>query len=52
VDALLQRKRALPVSFADWKRLDEWEVTTGKAKGKPREKITTLPEMLSAMGKG
>ena len=50
-DALLQRKGAKPVSFADWKRLDQIEVARGKEKGKPREKITTIPEMLAALGK-
>ena len=52
VDALLQRKGATIVTFADWKRLDQAEIARGKEKGKPREKFTTLPQMLAAIGKG
>jgi ferredoxin--NADP+ reductase len=49
MDALLKRKGALPVSFADWKKLDQAEIARGKPKGKPREKITAIPEMLAAI---
>jgi ferredoxin--NADP+ reductase len=49
VDALLKRKGAVPVFFPDWKRLDQVEIGRGKAKGKPREKLTTVPDMLAAI---
>ncbi len=49
VDALLRRKGAVPVSFADWKRLDLTEVARGKERGKPREKFTSIAEMLAAL---
>jgi adrenodoxin-NADP+ reductase len=34
------------VSFADWQRIDDEEVRRGQELGKPREKITSIPEML------
>ena len=36
------------VSFADWQRIDALEVRRGRAKGKPREKITEPEAMLAA----
>jgi len=47
--ALLRQRGVRPVSFADWKRLDELEVANGKAKGKPREKFTSVEAMLAAL---
>lgn len=37
------------VSFADWKLIDAVEVERGRAKGKPREKIVSVDEMLSLL---
>jgi hypothetical protein len=34
------------VSYADWLKIDAVEVERGKPKGKPREKLTTVEEML------
>jgi len=52
VDALLRGKAVRVVSFADWKRLDQAEVALGKPRGKPREKFSTIPDMLKALGSG
>jgi hypothetical protein len=49
VPALLTEKGVRYVSFADWKYLDQIEVETGQKIGKPREKMTTVGEMLSAL---
>jgi ferredoxin--NADP+ reductase len=49
VDALLRGKGAVAISFADWKRLDQAEVARGKPAGKPREKFTTISEMLGVL---
>ena len=49
VDGLLKRKGAVPVSYADWKRLDQVEIARGKEKNKPREKIATVAEMLAVI---
>lgn len=34
------------VSYEDWKRLDVHETSLGAAKGKPREKILNIDQML------
>ena len=49
--ALLTRKQVRYVTFADWQRIDQVEVASGKKVGKPREKLTTIPELLTAAGK-
>jgi len=49
VDALLRAKGAVAISFADWKRLDQAEVARGKPLGKPREKFTTVAQMLEEL---
>lgn len=47
--ALLDRKGVRFVSFADWQYLDRIEVEAGRERGKPREKLTTVTEMLAAL---
>ena len=47
--ALLDRKGVRFVSFADWQYLDRIEVEAGRERGKPREKLTTVAEMLTAL---
>ena len=49
VPALLAEKGVRYVSFTDWKYLDQIEVENGKKVGKPREKMTTVAEMLAAL---
>jgi len=49
IPALLAAKSVRAVTFEDWKRLDEMEVKRGEAIGKPREKFTTIAEMLAAL---
>ncbi|MBM3275985.1 MAG: FAD/NAD(P)-binding protein [Candidatus Sericytochromatia bacterium] len=49
IPALLEGRGARYVSFADWKVIDEVERTTGAARGKIREKLTTVEEMLEAV---
>jgi ferredoxin--NADP+ reductase len=36
------------VTFDGWKRIDKIEIETGKKIGKPREKLTTVAELLAA----
>ena len=43
---LLKSKKLVFVPFEDWKILDKAELEEGKKKAKPREKITTVEEML------
>lgn len=47
---LLSSRGVRVVSFADWQKIDAVEVERGKAKGKPREKIVSVEEMLAVLG--
>lgn len=38
------------VTFEDWERIDAEEVRRGEAAGKPREKLTSVDEMLQVSG--
>ncbi len=48
VPALLAQKNVQAVTFSGWKRIDQVEITDGKKIGKPREKLTTIAELLAA----
>jgi ferredoxin--NADP+ reductase len=50
IPAFLAEKKVAAVTFDAWKRIDLVEVTAGKKIGKPREKLTTIPELLQAAG--
>lgn len=52
VDGLLAARGVHVVSFDDWKRLDQLEQERGKARGAPREKLTSVAEMLEALAPG
>ena len=39
------------VSYADWQRIDEQEVTKGQAQGRPRVKFICAEDMLAALGR-
>ncbi|MBB3973915.1 FAD-dependent oxidoreductase [Hansschlegelia beijingensis] len=45
---LLERRGARPVDFGAWKLIDDAERRAGSAAGKPREKLTSIAEMLAA----
>ena len=42
----LRGKGVKVVTFADWKKIDAAEIANGAAAGKPREKFTSVGEML------
>ena len=42
-------KSLRPVSWDDWKKIDVVERFRGKAKGKPREKFTSIPTLLGVL---
>jgi ferredoxin/flavodoxin---NADP+ reductase len=48
VPPLLARKHIQPVTFEAWTRIDSIEMASGQQRGKPREKLTTLAELLAA----
>ena len=45
--ALLAERGVQVVTFEGWERVDAEEVRRGRAAGKPREKMTSVPEMLA-----
>jgi ferredoxin--NADP+ reductase len=49
LDRLLAERGARPVTFADWQKIEAAEVARARA-GSPREKFTSIPEMLAAIG--
>ena len=49
IDSLLRGRGLRPVSFSDWKRLDDVEVARGKQRGAPRDKIVDVEAMLAIL---
>ncbi|MCA9594482.1 MAG: FAD-dependent oxidoreductase [Myxococcales bacterium] len=49
VDALLARRGVRVASYADWGVIDQLEVSQGKERGKIREKLTTVEQMLDSL---
>jgi ferredoxin/flavodoxin---NADP+ reductase len=49
VDALLRRRGIDVVTYEDWQGLDAHERAAGTAQGRPRVKLTTVPEMLEVI---
>ena len=52
LDALLAARGVQVVTFDDWRRLDALETERGKPRGAPREKLTSVDEMLEALRDG
>jgi ferredoxin/flavodoxin---NADP+ reductase len=50
VERLVRQRQPHYVSYEDWLRLNELEVTRGRAQGRPRVKFTRVDEMLVALG--
>ena len=50
IDALLAGRGVKPVTFDDWKRLDDVEVARGARRGAPRDKIVDVEAMLEILG--
>jgi ferredoxin/flavodoxin---NADP+ reductase len=50
-DALVRQRQPGFVSYADWLKLDAIEVAQGRAEGRPRVKLTSVEEMLAALGR-
>ncbi len=49
MEEFLRQRRCRFVSFSDWQKLDKIEIEAGKKKGKTREKISRVSEMLGAL---
>ncbi|ORY04847.1 nucleotide-binding domain-containing protein [Basidiobolus meristosporus CBS 931.73] len=46
---LLKERNVRAVSYKDWKNIEKLEFDLGAARGKPREKLTSVEEMLQAV---
>ena len=46
---ILDRRGVRHISFSDWKIIDAAEITRGQTAGKPREKYTSIDEMLALL---
>jgi ferredoxin--NADP+ reductase len=51
-EAMVRSAQPRYVSWEDWKRLQALEEERGKSLGRPRLKLTTVPDMLAALGSG
>lgn len=49
--ALLNERRPNYVTYEDWKILDRYELESGAAAGRPRIKVTSVPEMLEIIAR-
>jgi ferredoxin--NADP+ reductase len=50
-EALVRQRQPNYFSYADWQKLDAIEVAHGRAQGRPRVKLTSIEEMLSALNR-
>jgi len=51
VTELLRERKPDFVTYEDWLRLNELEIERGKALGKPRQKFTTIDDIMNALKK-
>ena len=52
IEALLREQGVDYVTYPDWQVLDAYEVAAGRAEGRPRVKVTTVPEMMAIIRQG
>jgi ferredoxin--NADP+ reductase len=52
IEALLRERGVDYVTYPDWQVLDAHEVAAGRAEGRPRVKVTTVPEMMAIIRRG
>jgi len=50
--ALLQQRKPDYITYADWKTLDAYEIKRGAEQGRPRIKVTRVPDMLRVIAHG
>lgn len=51
IQSVLERKGIKFISYSDWKIIDQMEISEGEKKGKPREKFTSVHDILTILGK-
>ena len=47
--AYLHERGIDSVTYQEWKMLDQYEVASGSGQGRPRVKVTTVPEMIAVI---
>ena len=52
VEAFLRERGIDYVTYQDWKTLDQYEIACGARQGRPRVKVTTVPEMMAIIRQG
>jgi ferredoxin/flavodoxin---NADP+ reductase len=52
IEAFLREQNIDYVTYQDWKILDQYEVACGARQGRPRVKVTTVPEMMTIIRQG
>jgi ferredoxin/flavodoxin---NADP+ reductase len=52
IEALLRERGIDYVGYRDWRVLDQYELAAGRARGRPRVKVTTVPEMMAVIRAG
>lgn len=52
IEAFLREREVDYVTYKDWKILDQYEIACGAPQGRPRVKLTTVPEMLAVIRQG
>jgi ferredoxin--NADP+ reductase len=52
IEAFLREQDIDYVTYQDWKILDQYEVARGARQGRPRVKVTTVPEMMAIIRQG
>jgi ferredoxin--NADP+ reductase len=52
IETLLRERGIDYVTYGDWQILDQYEVAAGRAQGRPRVKVTTVPEMMAVIREG
>ncbi|HLI05469.1 MAG TPA: FAD-dependent oxidoreductase [Ktedonobacteraceae bacterium] len=52
IEAFLRERGVDYVTYRDWKILDQYEIACGAPHGRPRVKLTTVPEMLAVIRQG
>jgi ferredoxin--NADP+ reductase len=52
IEAFLRKRNIDYVTYQNWKILDQYEVACGARQGRPRVKVTTVPEMMAVIHQG
>jgi ferredoxin--NADP+ reductase len=52
IEVFLRERGIDYVTYQDWKILDQYEVACGSGQGRPRVKVTTVPEMMAVIHQG